>query len=151
MLVPVSPSGTGKTLRRLTSSWLAESHVRLPSNARLKSGPSTPVTLRAATTQQRSSRTPWTLTLTFTTGTLTERSTSNFTVSCRLCATSEIRIPYWTITYTSIASPSSSWTTSTPLSTFSRLSSSAKPSRRPRPARSEEHTSELQSPCNLVC
>src|SRR5207244_12374378 len=41
MLVPVSPSGTGKTLRRLTSSWLAASQFRLPSRARLKSGPST--------------------------------------------------------------------------------------------------------------
>src|SRR5579859_3175680 len=41
MLVPVSPSGTGKTLRRLTSSWLAESQARLPSSACLKRGPST--------------------------------------------------------------------------------------------------------------
>src|SRR5207249_876269 len=90
--------------------------------------------LSAATNQLRSSRTPCTLTLTLTTGTLTERSTSNLTVSCRLCATSEIRMPYWTITYTSMASPSSTWTTSTPLSAFSRRKSSAKPSRRPRPA-----------------
>src|SRR5436309_5303789 len=47
MLVPVSPSGTGKTLRRFTSSWLPASHVRLPSSARLKTWPSTPLTLTA--------------------------------------------------------------------------------------------------------
>src|SRR6266581_4399416 len=41
MLVPVSPSGTGNTLSRLTSSWLAASQFRLPSRACLKSGPST--------------------------------------------------------------------------------------------------------------
>src|SRR3979490_3210616 len=41
MLVPVSPSGTGKTVSRLTSSWLAVSQLRLPSRARLKSRPST--------------------------------------------------------------------------------------------------------------
>src|SRR5438067_4578177 len=50
MLVPVSPSGTGKTLSRLTSSWLDASQLRLPSSARLKSGPSTPVAFVAATT-----------------------------------------------------------------------------------------------------
>ncbi len=100
MLVPVSPSGTGKTLSRLTSSWFEESQLRLPRSARLKIGPSTPIALVVATTQRLSfsSRTPWTLTLTLTTGTLTERSTSNFTVSWRLWATSEMRIPYWTMT-----------------------------------------------------
>src|ERR1700694_3553960 len=41
MFVPVSPSGTGKTFSRLTSSWLAPSQLRLPSRARLKSRPST--------------------------------------------------------------------------------------------------------------
>src|SRR5919204_6702877 len=41
MFVPVSPSGTGKTLSRLTSSWLAVSQLRLPSSACLKSCPST--------------------------------------------------------------------------------------------------------------
>src|SRR4029077_17177680 len=49
MLVPVSPSGTGNTLRRFTSSWFAESQLRLPSSARLKSGPSTPVVFATAT------------------------------------------------------------------------------------------------------
>src|SRR5258708_16001158 len=49
MLVPVSPSGTGKTLSRLTSSWLAESQLRLPRRARLKRGPSTPGILLSAT------------------------------------------------------------------------------------------------------
>src|SRR5437879_3364813 len=48
MLVPVSPSGTGNTLRRLTSSWLADSQVRLPSRACLNRGPSTPAGLREA-------------------------------------------------------------------------------------------------------
>ena len=98
MLVPVSPSGTGKTLSLFTSSWFAPSQLRLPSRARLKRGPSTPIAFVAATTQRLSSRTPWTLTLTLTMGTLTERSTSNFTVSWRLWATSEMRIPYWTMT-----------------------------------------------------
>src|ERR671935_384238 len=41
MLVPVSPSGTGNTFRRLTSSWLAASQVSDPSSACLKSCPST--------------------------------------------------------------------------------------------------------------
>src|SRR4030088_439124 len=41
MLVPVSPSGTGKTLSRLISSWWALSQARLPSSARFKSWPST--------------------------------------------------------------------------------------------------------------
>src|ERR1700736_2787266 len=41
MLVPVSPSGTGKTLSRLISSWCALSHARLPSSACFKSWPST--------------------------------------------------------------------------------------------------------------
>src|SRR5437588_3299927 len=41
MLVPVSPSGTGKTLSRLTSSWLDASQFRLPSSACLRSWPST--------------------------------------------------------------------------------------------------------------
>ena len=98
MFVPVSPSGTGKTLSRFTSSWLVPSQLRLPSSARLNSGPSTPIAFVAAKAQVLSSRTPWTLTLTLTTGTLTDRSTSNFTVSWRLCATSEMRMPYWTMT-----------------------------------------------------
>src|SRR5215471_2711473 len=41
MLVPVSPSGTGNTLSRLTSSWCAPSHARLPSNACFRSWPFT--------------------------------------------------------------------------------------------------------------
>src|SRR5215813_9543947 len=41
MFVPVSPSGTGNTLRRLTSSWCAPSHARLPSNACFRSWPFT--------------------------------------------------------------------------------------------------------------
>src|SRR5437588_464119 len=49
MLVPVSPSGTGNTLRRLTSSWLLASQLRLPRSARLKTGPSTPTGLFAGT------------------------------------------------------------------------------------------------------
>src|SRR6185312_6473088 len=41
MLVPVSPSGTGNTLRRLSSSWFAASHPTLPSSACLNWVPST--------------------------------------------------------------------------------------------------------------
>src|SRR5919197_6767747 len=41
MLVPLSPSGTGNTFSRLTSSWLAASQLRDPSSACLKSCPST--------------------------------------------------------------------------------------------------------------
>ena len=81
MFVPVSPSGTGKTLRRLTSSWFADSQLRLPNRACLKRGPSTPTGLSEAMAQPRSSLTPWTFTLTSRTGTLTARSTSNLTVS----------------------------------------------------------------------
>jgi hypothetical protein len=43
MLVPVSPSGTGKTFSRLTSSWLAESQLRLPKRECFSSRPSTVV------------------------------------------------------------------------------------------------------------
>jgi len=39
--VPVSPSGTGNTLRRLISSWCALSQLRLPSSACFRSWPST--------------------------------------------------------------------------------------------------------------
>src|SRR5215471_9630748 len=41
MFVPVSPSGTGKTFRRLISSWCAFSHARLPNSACFRSWPST--------------------------------------------------------------------------------------------------------------
>src|SRR5260370_718457 len=51
MLITVSPSGSGNTLRRFTSSWLVANQLRLPSKACLNRGPSTPAGLRDAMTE----------------------------------------------------------------------------------------------------
>src|ERR1700730_4384465 len=58
MFVPVSPSGTGNTFSRFTSSWFADSQLRLPSKACLKTGPSTPTGLREAMPEPHELRGP---------------------------------------------------------------------------------------------